>query len=188
MFAPYVLEVLEFLQLHSSHPLEKSLRHCKFLVGVVYSIFVIKDILVLCITKISKHVLRVAWKLLKIEQLIQAELFNKPGFVLLRHLHFNFMFIHLISVSLLLIASHIRFVRVREHVSRYRYHILDGVADSKCKWMRIMIERKIWRDMGRLEIKLTLFAFDVWGLLQFFEDTLLKLWIKRLYFVHLILF
>ena len=100
---PNVSKVLEFLQFESSHPFEKSLWHSQFLMRVVYGISMIKDILVLCITKISKHVFSVAWKLLQVEQLIQAQLFNKPRFILFPHLNFNFMSKNLISVSLFLI-------------------------------------------------------------------------------------
>lgn len=93
----------------------------------------IKDILVLRITKISQHVLGVAGKLLEVEQLIETELFNKPGFILFPHLKFNFMSKHLISVSIILIDGQLRFIRVREHVSGYGYPILYGMADPKCE-------------------------------------------------------
>jgi len=105
--APSIPEVLKFLQLQSSDPFEKPLRHSQFLVYVVYGLFVIKDILVLGISEVSEHILGVAGKSFEHEQVFETQLLHKPIFLFWRNFYLDLLVVVLISVLFVLVVRYL---------------------------------------------------------------------------------
>ena len=65
----------------------------------------IERILILCISEIPEDVLGVIRILAQVEQLVEAQLLDKPFFILLRDLHFNLVVEVQIFVLLLLVVG-----------------------------------------------------------------------------------
>lgn len=86
----------------------------------------IECILILRIPKIPKHILGIARKLLKIEQLIESQLLHEPFLILLRYLNLNLMIE--VELVLFLILLFLHLLGVRQHGARDRYAVLNGVA------------------------------------------------------------
>lgn len=102
----------------------------------------VQDILVLGVAEVSKDVLGVAGHLLVEEELVQSQFLHEPLTVLLVTLNLDFVVAVVDDVFVwVFFLQRFGVVGVGQHVSGDRDTILDGVANSQCEGVRIVIKR-----------------------------------------------